>query len=138
MALKLSLKPGEKFVINGAVAQNGKRRANLVLFNKVSILRQKDIMLEEEANTPVKRIYFAIMMMYLSRDGKSTKRLSQEFVERISEFMNVIQNKDVLAQCVNIIASVQSEQYYKALSACNMLLPFEKAKLDHVSPETIV
>ena len=45
MALKLSLKPDEKFVINGAVVQNGKRRTNLVLLNKVSILRQKDIML---------------------------------------------------------------------------------------------
>ena len=68
MALKVTLKPGEKFVINGAVVVNGDRRSNLVIQNRVSILREKDIMLPQDADTPVKRIYFAIMMMYL--DGK--------------------------------------------------------------------
>jgi flagellar protein FlbT len=34
MPLKLSLKPGEKFVLNGAVVQNGDRRSVLVLQNK--------------------------------------------------------------------------------------------------------
>ena len=43
MPLKLSLKPGEKFVLNGAVVQNGDRRAVLVLQNKASVLREKDI-----------------------------------------------------------------------------------------------
>ena len=33
MPLKLSLKPGEKFVVNGAVIQNGDRRGVLLLQN---------------------------------------------------------------------------------------------------------
>ncbi|MBX9746498.1 MAG: flagellar biosynthesis repressor FlbT, partial [Hyphomonadaceae bacterium] len=61
MPLKLSLRPGEKFVVNGAVVQNGDRRAALVLQNKASVLREKDIMQAEEADTPAKRIYFPIM-----------------------------------------------------------------------------
>ena len=44
MPLKLSLKPGEKFVLNGAVVQNGDRRGVLILQNKASVLREKDIM----------------------------------------------------------------------------------------------
>ena len=44
MPLKLSLKPGEKFVLNGAVVQNGDRRGVLVLQNKASVLREKDIL----------------------------------------------------------------------------------------------
>jgi len=44
MPLKLSLKPDEKFVLNGAVIQNGDRRATLILQNRCSILREKDIM----------------------------------------------------------------------------------------------
>jgi flagellar protein FlbT len=40
MPLKLSLKPGERFVVNGAVLQNGDRRAVLLLQNKASILRE--------------------------------------------------------------------------------------------------
>ncbi len=52
MALKLSLKPGERFVINGAVIANGDRRSSLILHNRASILREKDIMQEHEADSP--------------------------------------------------------------------------------------
>ena len=51
MPLKLSLKPGEKFVLNGAVVQNGDRRSALLLQNKASVLREKDIMQADEATT---------------------------------------------------------------------------------------
>ena len=70
MALKLSLKPGEKFVVNGAVIANGDRRASLIIQNKVSILREKDILTEEEVNTPARRIYFPIMLMYIDPAGR--------------------------------------------------------------------
>ena len=69
MPLKLSLKPGEKFVLNGAVVQNGDRRGVLVLQNKASVLREKDIMQLDEATTPARRIYFPVMMMYLDEAG---------------------------------------------------------------------
>ena len=131
MALKLSLKPGEKFVINGAVVQNGDRRIDLVILNKVSILRNKDIMQMAEADTPVKRIYFAVMMMYM--DKKSEKQFYKEFVERISEFMKAIKNEKALTECVAIIEDVQAKRYYKALGGCKKLIPFEKQRLEYVS-----
>ena len=52
MPLKLSLKPGEKFVLNGAVLTNGDKRASLVIQNKACVLREKDIM---QARTPTRR-----------------------------------------------------------------------------------
>src|ERR1700756_5858007 len=100
LPLKLSLKPGEKFVLNGAVVQNGDRRGVLVLQNKASVLREKDIMQEEQANTPARRIYFPVMMMYLDEPG--AERYYDEFVLRLTEFMSVIRNPDILADCVNI------------------------------------
>ena len=133
MALKLTLKPGEKFVINGAVIVNGERRANLVIQNRVSILREKDILLPRDADTPVKRIYFAIMMMYL--EEKSEKRCYDEFVQRITEFINAINDKDALARCVSIIEDVHALEYYKALLKCRKLMPFEKERLDYVAPK---
>ena len=69
LPLKLSLKPGEKFVLNGAVVQNGDRRTVLLLQNKASVLREKDIMQPEEVVTPARMIYFPIMMMYLDEPG---------------------------------------------------------------------
>ena len=50
MALKITLKPSEKFVINGAVVVNGDRRTSLLIQNKASILREKDVLQPDEAN----------------------------------------------------------------------------------------
>ena len=61
MPLKLSLKPGEKFVLNGAVLANGDKRTSLVIQNKACVLREKDIMQPKDAKTPARLIYLAIM-----------------------------------------------------------------------------
>ena len=88
MPLKLSLKPGEKFVLNGAVLANGDKRTSLVIQNKACVLREKDIMQPEGANTPARRIYLAIMMMYL--DGEASEEPYNEFALRMTEFMGAI------------------------------------------------
>ena len=67
MPLKLSLRPGERFVVNGAVVQNGDRRGALILQNKASVLREKDIMQPDEAGSPARRIYYPIMLLYLDQ-----------------------------------------------------------------------
>ncbi len=131
MPLKLSLKPGEKFVLNGAVVQNGDRRSALLLQNKASVLREKDIMQVDEANTPARRIYFPVMMMYLDQAG--WERYQDEFVQRLSEFMGAVRNPDVLADCVNISQNVMTKEYYKALMLCRKLIDYEDERLGNVA-----
>jgi flagellar protein FlbT len=132
MPLKLSLKPGEKFVLNGAVVQNGDRRGVLVLQNKASVLREKDIMQAEEATSPARRVYFPVMMMYL--DEASAARYYEEFAHRLSEFMTVIRNPDVLGDCVGISKYVLSREYYKALMSCRKLIEYEDERIgQHVA-----
>ncbi len=127
MPLKLSLKPGEKFVLNGAVLQNGDRRSVLVLQNKASVLREKDIMQEDEANTPARRIYLPVMMMYLDEAG--LEHYYDEFVRRLTEFMNVISNPVILTECVEISRCCMSREYYKALMRCRKLVEYEDERL---------
>ena len=131
MPLKLSLKPGEKFVLNGAVVQNGDRRTTLVLQNKASVLREKDIMQPEDAATPARRIYFPMMMMYLD-DGGAT-RYYAEFAQRLTEFMGVIRNPEVLAECVAISKHAMAREYYKALMLCRKLIEYEDERLGNVA-----
>jgi flagellar protein FlbT len=130
LPLKLSLKPGEKFVLNGAVVQNGDRRGVLVLQNKASVLREKDIMQQEQANTPARRIYFPVMMMYL--DEANAERYYDEFVRRMSEFMGVIRNPSVLADCVDVSRCCMEREYYKALMLCRKLIEYEDERLGNV------
>ncbi len=131
MPLKLSLKPGEKFVLNGAVVQNGDRRGVLLLQNKASVLREKDIMQAEDVKTPARRIYFPVMMMYL--DEVNANRYYDEFVRRLSEFMGVIRNPDVLADCVTISKHAMAREYYKALMLCRKLIEYEEERLSNVA-----
>lgn len=131
MPLKLSLRPGEKFVLNGAVLQNGDRRSTLVLQNKASILREKDILQEEDVTTPARRIYFPIMMMYLDEAGSSS--YFDEFLLRLSEFMNVISNPEILSVCVSISKHTMSKEYYRALILCRKLMGYEEERLADVT-----
>jgi flagellar biosynthesis repressor protein FlbT len=130
MPLKLSLKPGEKFVLNGAVVMNGDRRATLVLQNKASVLREKDIMQPEDAISPARRIYFPVMMMYLDNDRANAAY--DEFVLKMTDFMGAIRNPDVLSECVTISREVMAGEYYKALMRCRRLIEYEDERLGHV------
>jgi len=130
MPLKLSLKPGEKFVLNGAVVQNGDRRGVLMLQNKASVLREKDIMQAEQANTPARRVYVPVMMMYLSE--LEAPQLQPEFTTRLNEFISVIRNPAILADCLTISRYVVSKDYYKALMLCRKLIDYEDERLGNV------
>jgi flagellar protein FlbT len=134
MPLKLSLKPGEKFILNGAVLANGDKRTSLVIQNKACVLREKDIMQPKDAKTPARLVYLAIMMMYL--DGEASEEPYNEFALRMTEFMSAIQNRAALAACVDISRDVMQGAYYKALMASRKLFEFEKERLNYV-PEKL-
>ncbi|WP_417461871.1 flagellar biosynthesis repressor FlbT [Kordiimonas sp.] len=127
MALKLSLKPDERLVINGAVIANADRRTTLIVHNKASILREKDIMQEENVDTPAKRIYFPIMLMYMGQGD--TDNYYEEFVLRMTEFMNAISTPAAIDNCVKISRDVMDRNYYKALITCKKLIAFEQERL---------
>ena len=124
MALRLSLRPGEQLVVNGAVVEiGGERRAILLLQNKVSVLLGKDIMQPEDANTPARRIYFPIMVMYL--DDAAKDQAYSEFAARLAEFMGVVRDPTMLAECRGVSQEVIAGDYYRALVRCRKLIAYE-------------
>jgi len=134
MPLKLSLKPGEKFVLNGAVLANGDKRISLVIQNKACVLREKDIMQPDEATTPARRIYLPIMMMYLELEN--SEDYYSEFALRMTEFMGAISQPQALSACLEISRDVTSGAYYKALMQCRKLFEYEQERLDY-DPERL-
>jgi flagellar protein FlbT len=54
-------------------------------------------------------------------------------VRRLSEFMGVIQNPDVLVECVAISKHAMTREYYKALMLCRKLIDYENERLGHVA-----
>jgi flagellar biosynthesis repressor protein FlbT len=65
MPLTINLKPGEKLILNGVVLQNAHHAAKLIVHNEAALLREKDILAEEAATTPARRIYFTTQCLYL-------------------------------------------------------------------------
>ena len=135
MALKLTLKPGEKFVVNGAVIVNGDRRGHLLLQNNVSILREKDVMQPEDANTPVRRIYFAIQLLYL--DESDNKQFYADFADRLQEFMGAVRDPDILEKCALILDDVNKGSCYRALLTVKTMFAFEQERLNYTAGEDV-
>lgn len=133
MPLKLSLRPGERFVVNGAVMQNGERRAVLMLQNQASVLREKDILQPEEVTSPARRIYFPIMLLYLGEgDGEA---LVREARQRLAEFSEAVRSPDARTDCTELSTELEQGQFYRALSRCRRLIAYEDAVLSPPTPE---
>ena len=81
MALKVELKPFERIIIGQSVVTNSDSRARFLIDGKAPILREKDILTAETANTPVKRLYLCIQMMYLEDDIPKYQDLYMDFVK---------------------------------------------------------
>ena len=94
MALRISLKPHEKMILGGAVIANDNNAAcHLIIKNRVPILREKDILSEEEANSPSRRLYFVIQLMYIlihksSKGNDPTKKSIYELYLKNTRFVN--------------------------------------------------
>jgi flagellar biosynthesis repressor protein FlbT len=84
MALKVELKPNERIVIGTAVIRNGDQRARFFIEGNSPILREKDILTAVTADSPAKRIYLALQLMYLQ--GGGNKELHDLYFQLVHEF----------------------------------------------------
>ena len=69
--LKVELKPGEKIIIGDCVVTNHDQRTRLLIDGQAPILREKDILTPQRADTPAKRIYLAVQLMYTSKEPRA-------------------------------------------------------------------
>lgn len=128
MALKITLKPHERMIIGGAVVTNGNTKCNLLVENKVPILREKDIMNEKDADSPCRRIYFAIQLMYIDEENLITHhntywKLVQDVVKAAPSTLGLIDQ---------ISEHILSSRYYQALKLTRKLIAYEQEVLARV------
>lgn len=129
MPLKIVLKPGEKVVINQAVLQNGREKSEIIVQNKASILRERDIMTEKQANSPSKRIYFVVQMIYMF-PGKD-REYQDKFHKFSREFVNAVPS--ALPLVMDIGRQIVVGDVYGALKLCRKLIKYEDEVLKHAT-----
>ena len=128
MALKITLKPNERMIIGGAVIANGATRSDLTVENNVPILREKDIMSLKDADTPCRRIYFAIQLMYV--DEKNMAEHHKIFWELVKD---VVKAAPSTATVLNeICGNILQGRHYQALKLTRKLITYEQEAMNHV------
>lgn len=117
MPLKIQLKPRERIIINGAVIEgNPDGRTEIIVLNNASVMRQKHIMQEEEANTPSKRLYFAVQMLYIDPENHAQYfKLYESFHGDLERVVSLPVLKESL---VLIKSAVDEGRFYDAMKIC--------------------
>lgn len=126
MALKVELKPGEKIIIGNSVITNGDTRTQLMIQGDAPILREKDILTPQTANSPCRRVYLAIQLMYLESDIERFRPTYDTLAEEL--VLAVPRTKPVLEATNNWILT---GNLYKALKEAKALLVLEEEILQH-------
>jgi len=129
MALKITLKPNEKMIAGCAVLTNGNsKNTDLIIENKVPVLRQKDILSEKDANSPCRRIYFVIQLMYVDEENLSSHH--QTYWKLVRELLDAVPRLTGFIDQIN--EHILNARYYKALKLVRELIEFEQEVLQYV------
>ena len=124
--LVLKLNPRERVLINGAVIENGDRRSRInIVTPNANILRLKDAIHPDKANTPVRRVCY-IAQLVLSGEVEDIKIARHQLLNGIEQLSQVFTDRDSRETLAMATACVIEENYYPALKALRLLLPREE------------
>ena len=125
MALKVELKPQERIIIGGCVITNTDQRARLLIEgDRVPILREKDIMTPERADTPAKLVYLAVQLMYLSPDPMANH---PTYFSLVRDLLLTAPSAWPFIEAIN--NSILNGELYAALKEARKLIAHEAALL---------
>lgn len=127
MALSLTLKPRERIILGDAVVCNASSHsAQLLIETSVPVLRQRDVLTEEEAQTPCGRIYFALQLLYI--DASRRDQFLQLFVNLTREVVEAAPSTAPQLEAISVLVS--SGAYFKAMQKAKKLMQYERELLD--------
>jgi flagellar protein FlbT len=132
MGLKIELKPGERVMLGDCVITNHDQRTRLLVEGNAPILREKDIMTESRADSPAKRIYLAVQLMYTSRNPATYHELYFRLVREITQ---AVPSMWPLIESIN--NQILTGELYKALREVKKLITYERELLAHASHQGV-
>ncbi|MFN3169668.1 MAG: flagellar biosynthesis repressor FlbT [Hyphomicrobiales bacterium] len=124
MALKVELKPGERIILGDCVITNDNQRTRLFIEGDAPILREKDILTAQTADTPAKRVYFAVQLMYLAGNIDNH---ADDFLALSQDFMNAAPTSAGIIERIN--NKILTGDLYKALREAKALISHEEERL---------
>jgi flagellar protein FlbT len=124
MPLRVELKPFERIIIGESVIINSGTRTSFLIDGEAPILREKDTVTAETANTPVKRLYFCVQMMYLKND---IPRYRTSYLGFLKDLREAIPGSRDVIDVIN--SHISGGALYKALKEIRKLMKAEEQQL---------
>jgi flagellar protein FlbT len=126
MSLKVELKPGERIILGDCVITNHDQRTRLMIDGHVPILREKDILTPQRADTPAKRVYLAIQLMYTSKDPREHHEV---YFALVRDIMKAAPSAWPIIESIN--NHILTGEMYKALKDAKKLIAYEEELINH-------
>lgn len=126
MALKVELKPGERILIGDCVITNSDQRTRFLLEGTAPILREKDIMTAERADSPAKRLYLIVQLMYITHEPQAHHEL---YFTVMNDILKAAPSAWEYIE--NINNQILTGDLYKALKQARKLISYEQELLDN-------
>ena len=121
MPLRVELKPFERIVIGESVIINSATRASFLIDGETPILREKDTVTEETANTPARKLYYCVQMMYLKNDAT---RYREAYARHLAALRGAMPEARGLIDAAD--RQVAAGALYKALKKIRKLMKREE------------
>lgn len=133
--LVIKLKPNEKVLVNGVILQNGDRAASIrVRSNDVSILRARDAIQKEDANTPLKRIYY---IAQLAMAGEAEAEAAMQQILQGLEPLKSIFAGAASSEIARAINAANDRKFFVVMRAVKKLFPLEEALLQRAPAQAL-
>lgn len=126
MSLKVELKPHERLIVGNSIITNSDQRTRLIIDGKAPVLREKDILSAATANSPAKRIYFAVQLMYLD---DNVERFRRDYFALVTDLVRAAPSTTGIVDEIN--NEILTGHLYKALRAAKRLIQYEQDLLLH-------
>ncbi|WP_332698055.1 flagellar biosynthesis repressor FlbT [Bosea sp. (in: a-proteobacteria)] len=126
MALKVELKPNERIIIGSVVIRNDEQRTRFFIEGDAPILREKDILTPATADSPAKKIYLAVQLMYLAGDATHQHEV---YFQLVRDFLQAAPS--ALPHVSEINNCILSTELYKALKSAKKLIAYEAELIEN-------
>src|SRR5260370_15567651 len=127
MSDKVEVRQKGGIIMGGGGVTNTVRRARLLLDGeKIPILREKDILTRETADTPAKLVYLAVQLMYISPDPQVNHGT---YFNLVRDIVTAAPSAWPIIEGIN--NHILNGDLYQALKEARKLVAYEKKLLDH-------
>ena len=126
--LVIRLRPHEKFLLNGAVVENGEKRAKLRIKSPdANILRLRDALHPNDATTPAKRLYYTAQLA-VTGDLDIPKAIN-ELLPGLQALLDALTDEESQTHIADAIKHAQTGEFYCVMRALKKVFPYEEKLL---------